>query len=466
MADSFDFTVIGSGPGGYVAAIRAAQLGLKTAVIEKDPLPGGTCLHVGCIPTKALLQAAEVLDGARAASSFGVKIPDAQLDLSALNAYKDKVVRTNAKGIQYLFKKNQITAIGGRGRLTGPGRIAVTAADGATEMIESRAIVLATGSRVRALPGIAFDGETIINSDDATKMPRIPASIVVLGAGAVGVEFASIYASYGSDVTIVELLPRLLPLEDPDLGAELQRAFQQRKIGVHVGTKVESVDTVADGVRITATNAAGESLDLSAEILLVAVGRAPNTDDLGIETVTAVVEKGVVQVDANMQTAEPGLYAIGDIVPGPMLAHVASHEGIVAAEHAAGGSPEAINYDKIPSCTYSHPEVASIGLSEEAARARGQEISVGVFPFQAVGKAKILNDTLGFVKVVTDKQYDEIVGVHIIGPHATELIAEASAALSLEATAESLFRAVHAHPTLAEALGEAALAAHGRPIHF
>ena len=466
MADTFDFTVIGSGPGGYVAAIRAAQLGLKTAVIEKDPLPGGTCLHVGCIPTKALLQAAEVLDGARAAAAFGVTIPDAQLDLPALNKYKDKVVLSNAKGIQYLFKKNAITAIGGRGRLAGPGRVDVTAADGTTQTIESRTVVLATGSRVRALPGIEFDGERIINSDDATKMPRVPASIVVLGAGAVGVEFASIYASYGSTVTLIELLPRLLPLEDPDLGAELERAFRQRKIDVRTGTKVENVTADVGGVYVTATTAEGESLDLRAEVLLVAVGRAPNTEELGLENTAVVVERGVVQVDENMQTAEPGLYAIGDIVPGPMLAHVASHAGVVAAEHAGGAGPEPINYDKIPACTYSHPEVASIGLSEEAARERGLDISVGTFPFAAVGKAKILNDTLGFVKVVTEKQYDEIVGVHIIGPHATELIAEASAALSLEATAESLFHAVHAHPTLAEALGEAALAAHGRPIHF
>lgn len=466
MADTFDFTVIGSGPGGYVAAIRAAQLGLKTAVIEKDPLPGGTCLHVGCIPTKALLQAAEVLDGARGAAAFGVTIPDAQLDLPTLNQYKAKVIRTNAKGIEYLFKKNKITEVEGRGRLSGPGCVDVTAADGDIQTIESKAIVLATGSRVRALPGIDFDGENIISSDDATKMRRVPASIVVLGAGAVGVEFASIYASYGSKVTLVELLPRLLPLEDQDLGAELERAFRQRKIEVHVGTKVENVTTAAGGVHVTATTSDGESLDLSAEVLLVAVGRAPNTGDLGLEDTTALLERGVVQVDEHMQTAELGLYAIGDIVPGPMLAHVASHEGVVAAEHAAGAEPHPINYDKIPSCTYSHPEVASIGLSEEAANARDLEVAVGTFPFAAVGKAKILNDTLGFVKVVTEKQYDEVVGVHIIGPHATELIAEASAALSLEATAESLFNAVHAHPTLAEALGEAALAAHGRPIHF
>ena len=462
---AFDFTVIGSGPGGYVAAIRAAQLGLRAAVVEMAPLPGGTCLHSGCIPTKALLQAAETLDGAHAAARFGVTIPSADVDLPSLNAYKERIVQSNAKGIQYLLKKNGITAFAGRGRVAAPGRVEVTRPDAPPAIIETRAIVLATGSTVRALPGIEFDGDRIISSDDAVAMARLPASIVVLGAGAVGVEFASIYASFGAQVTLVELLPRLLPLEDADLGAELEKAFRARKIAVHTNTRVEEVDLDGDGVRITASTD-GEPLGLAAETLLVAVGRAPRTDDLGLDDAGVRLKDGFVEVDEMMQTAQPGIYAIGDIVNTPMLAHVASHEGIVAAEHAAGSPPQPLNYDKVPSCTYCAPEVASVGLSEEEARRRGHDVAVGSFPFSAIGKAKILNDTRGFVKLVSDKQYDEVLGVHIIGAHATELIAEASAALSLEATAESLFHAVHAHPTLAEALAEAAMASHGRAIHI
>ena len=462
---TFDLTVIGSGPGGYVAAIRAAQLGLKTAVVETAPLPGGTCLHVGCIPTKALLHAAEVLESSRHAGRFGVKVAPGELDIPALHKYKDKVVLSNAKGVEFLFRKNGVTLIPGRGTLAARGQVAVTQADGAVKRIDTKATIVATGSVIRGLPGVAFDGTRIIQSDHALSLKTIPASMIVLGAGAVGVEFASIYATFGAKVTVVELLPRLIPVEDAALGAELEKAFKKRGIGVHTGTKVERVETTADGVKVTATKD-GQPVELAAAMLLVAIGRRPLTENLGLEAAGVKLDRGFVEVDGLMRTAAPGVFAIGDIVKTQALAHVASHEGIVAAEAAAGGNPHPIDYDKIPSCTYCDPEVASVGLTEEEARRRGHDVVVGQFPFSALGKAKILEDTRGFVKIVCASKYDEVLGVHIIGPHATELISEASTAVSLEATAASLFEAVHAHPTLAEAMGEAALAVHKRAIHI
>ena len=466
-AQSFDIVIIGSGPGGYVAAVRAGQLGLSTAVVEMAPAPGGTCLHWGCIPTKAMLRSAEVLETARHASTFGIRVPDgADVDLDALHAYKKKVVDGNAKGVEYLLKKNKVTYLAGRGRLAGKGKVEVTPEDGAAYTVAAKHTVIATGSTIRGLPGVEFDGERVIHSDHALYMELLPKSMVVLGAGAVGVEFASIYRSFGCDVTVVELLPNLVPVEDADLGKELARNFKKRGIAVHTGTKVEEVKTTKTGVTIRADKG-GKPLELKAETLLVAIGRRPLTEDLGFDGTGVVVdERGFIQVDPMMQTGEPGVYAIGDVLATQALAHVASHEGIVAVEHAAGGAPHAIDYDKVPSCTYCTPEVASIGLSEQAAKERGFDVAVGKFPFSAIGKAKILDETSGFVKIVTDKKYDEVLGVHIVGPHATELISEATAALNLEATAESLFQAIHAHPTLSEAMGEAALAAHGRPIHI
>ncbi len=462
---TFDLTVIGSGPGGYVAAIRAAQLGLSTAVVEMAPLPGGTCLHWGCIPTKALLHAAEVLETSRHAGRFGVKTSPGEIDIDGLHKYKDRVVLSNAKGVEYLFKKAGVAMIPGRGKLLGPGRVEVRQPGGVTKRLTSKFTIVATGSVIRGLPGVEFDGNRVINSDHALGLKRIPASMIVLGAGAVGVEFASIYATFGAKVTIVELLPRLIPQEDAGLGAELERAFKKRGLGVHTGAKVEQVVREGSGVKITASKN-GNALELEAEALLVAVGRRPLTEDLGLEALGVTVDRGFVEVDGFMRTGAPSVYAIGDIVKTQALAHVASHEGIVAVEHAAGQEPHPIDYDKIPSCTYCDPEVASIGLTEEAAKTRGYDVVVGQFPFSAIGKAKILDDTRGFVKIVAEKKYDEVLGVHIIGPHATELIAEATAALNLEATAASLFQAVHAHPTLAEAMGEAALAVHGRAIHI
>jgi len=429
-----------------VAAIRAGQLGLKTAVVELAPHPGGTCLHRGCIPTKALLHVAELLDTAAEAKTFGVDIEAATLNLPGAHRYKKKVVQSNAKGVEFLFKKNGVSLIRGRGRLAGPGKFEVTPPEGEAFALETTHTILATGSAVHGLPGVEFDGKKIISSDDALELAKVPGSMIVLGAGAVGVEFASIYRSFGAEVTLVELLPRLVPIEDEALGTE--------------------VTTKGDGVQVKADKG-GKPLELAADLLLVAVGRRPVTDDLGLEsTRVRLDEHGFVEVDEMLRTGEPGVYAIGDILPTQALAHVASHEGTLAVEHAAGLNPQALDYDRVPSCTYCQPEVASVGLSEQAARERGHDVAVGRFPFTAIGKAKILGDTRGFVKIVSEKRYDQVLGVHIVGPHATELIAEAAAALILEATTESIIHTIHAHPTLAEAMGEAALAVHGRAIHI
>jgi len=462
----FDLTVIGSGPGGYVAAIRAGQLGLKTAVVEKEPSPGGTCLHRGCIPAKAILRAAEVLDTARNAKAFGVKVSKAELDLPAMHKYRKKTIAANVKGVEYLLKKNKVELLQGHGRLAGPGEVEIAPSGAEPYVIETKQVILATGSVIRGLPGVDFDGEQVINSDHALELGWIPKSMIVLGAGAVGVEFASAYRSFGSEMTIVELLPNLVPLEDEALGKELERAFKKRGIQVHTATKVADVERESGRLRLVAEKG-GKKLELEAEVLLIAVGRRPLSDDVGLEKTGVKLDgHGFVEVDEMMRTGETGVYAIGDLLRTQALAHVASHEGIVAVEHIAGLEPRPIEYEKVPSCTYCHPEVASIGLTEAAARERGHDVVVGKFPFTAIGKAKILNDTTGFIKIVSEKKYDEVLGVHIIGPHATELISEATAALNLEATAESLFHAIHAHPTLSEAMGEAALSVHERAIHM
>jgi dihydrolipoamide dehydrogenase len=368
--------------------------------------------------------------------------------------------------VEYLLKKNAVTYLAGRGKLAGSGKVEVTPDSGDPYVVETTHTVIATGSVIRGLPGVEFDGKRIISSDHALYFEQLPKSMIVLGAGAVGVEFASIYRSFGCEVSVVELLPNLVPVEDADLGKELARNFKKRGIDVHCGTKVESVKTTKTGVTVQADKG-NKSLELKAEVLLVAIGRRPLIEDLGLAGTGVVVsDRGFIEVDSMLCTGEPGVYAIGDVLATQALAHVASHEGIVAVEHAAGGTPHAIDYNKVPSCTYCKPEVASIGLSEQAAKTAGYDVAVGKFPFSAIGKAKILDETAGFVKIVTDKAYDEVLGVHIIGPHATELISEATAAVNLEATAESLFQAIHAHPTLSEAMGEAALAVHGRPIHL
>lgn len=464
-ASSLDVVVIGGGPGGYVAAIRAAQVGLKTAMIEKDPLPGGTCLHWGCIPTKAMLHTAEVLETARHGEKFGVRTEAPTLDLDRMHAYKGGVVNQMAKGVEGLLKRNGVESIRGFGRLASPRRIEILTDGKVTRTVDTRTIILATGSAVRALPGVAFDGTTIISSDEALNLKTVPRSMIVLGAGAVGMEFASIYARFGSEVTVLELLPRALPLEDEDVSTEIGKAFKKRGITVHTETKVEKVEKTADGVTVTGTQG-GAAKTFTAEVLLVAVGRRPLSDGIGLDKTRVKVERGFVKVGPLMETDEPGIFAIGDLVPTPALAHVASHEGTVAAEAIAGLGPHPINYDRIPACTYCDPEVASVGLTEAEAKRRGIAVKTGRFPFAAIGKAAILGDTSGFIKIVADAKYDEVLGVHIIGPRATELISEVSLGLELETTGEAMIHAIHPHPTLSEAMGEAAMSLHGRAIHF
>ena len=465
MSKAYDLMVIGSGPGGYVAAIRAAQLGLKTAVIEKDPKFGGTCLHRGCIPTKALLHTASTLDEIRAAASIGIDVAKPKLDLGKTHDYKNGVVTKNAKGIEFLFKKNKIDGLHGFGRLAGKNAVEVEQ-DGETTRYEAKNILIATGSVPRELPFAKSDGERILNSDHALELPKVPKSIVVLGAGAVGSEFASIFRSFGSEVTLVEMLPRLLPIEDEEISKELQRVFKKRGIQCRTSTKVTKVETDKKGVHLVLEGDGGKAEKLDADHLLVAVGRAPVSEGIGLEKLGIGIEKGYVTVGEFMQTAVPNIYAIGDVVNTPWLAHVASAEGILAAEHMAGEEVHAIRYDHVPSCTYCEPEVASVGLTEAAARERGYDVETGKFPFSALGKASILGRTEGFVKIVRETRYDELLGVHILGAHATDLIAEACVALRIESTTEELFRTMHAHPTLSEAVMEAAHAAYGHAIHF
>jgi dihydrolipoamide dehydrogenase len=455
--------VIGSGPGGYVAGIRAGQLGLKVAVVEKDPKFGGTCLHRGCIPTKALLHTAALYDAVRKAGSFGVEVQGARLDVAAAHDYKNGVVGKNAKGIEFLFKKYKVEGLHGRGRLVGPHEVEVER-DGERTVHRARHVLLATGSVPRDLPPARADGERILTSDHLLELPWVPESLIVLGAGAVGMEFASIFASFGSKVTVVELLPRVLPLEDEEVSAEVARAFRKRGIQALTSAKLTETQRTATGIRATVEREGKIEL-LEADLLLVAVGRAPVTGDLGLEELGVAMEKGYIRVNGTMQSSVPHIYAIGDVVPTPWLAHVASAEGILAVEHAAGLPVRPLDYDLVPSVTYCDPEVASVGLSEAEARQRGHDVAVGKFPFSALGKAAILGKPEGFVKVVGEKRWDQVLGVHVVGAHATDLIAEACVALKLETTAEELFRTIHAHPTLSEAMAEAAHAAVGHAIH-
>jgi dihydrolipoyl dehydrogenase len=462
--EEFDLIIIGSGPGGYVAGIRAGQLGLKAAVVEKDPKYGGTCGLRGCIPTKALLHTAAVLDEIREANELGVQVAEPTLDIVKAQERKQKVVDSNAKGIEFLFKKNKVTGLHGTGRITGPHEVEVEGADG-KQTYGAKFIMIATGSVPRDISVAPADGERILNSDHILELRKVPGSLAVLGAGAVGTEFASIYASFGTKVTLVEMLPRCLPIEDEEVSAELQRALRKRGLEVLTGTTLKSAERTEGGVKLTLEG--GKKNTVEAEMLLVAIGRKPVTENLGLEALGIELERGYVKVDlSTMQTAVPHIYAIGDVINTPWLAHVASSEGILAVEHMAGLPARPINYDRVPSCTYCEPEVASVGLTEAKARERGYDVQTGKFPLTALGKARILGKTAGFVKVVREKKYDELLGVHIVGAHATDLIAEACVALQMEGTDEELFRTMHAHPTLSEAVMEAAHAAHGQAIHI
>jgi dihydrolipoamide dehydrogenase len=462
--EQFDLIIIGSGPGGYVAGIRAGQLGLRAAVVEKDPKFGGTCGLRGCIPTKALLHTAAVLDDIRDAGELGVQVAEPTLDIVKAQDRKQKVVDANAKGIDFLFKKNKVTGLRGVGRITGPHEVEVEGKDG-KQSYGAKFIMIATGSVPRDIPIAPADGERILNSDHVLELKQVPGSLAVLGAGAVGTEFASIYASFGSKVTLIEMLPRCLPIEDEEVSAELQRALRKRGLEVMTGAKLASVERTENGLKLNLEG--GKKNEVEADMLLVAIGRRPVTENLGLEALGIELERGYVKVDlATMQTAVPHIYAVGDVINTPWLAHVASAEGILAVEHMAGQKVRPINYDRVPSCTYCEPEVASVGLTEAKARERGYDVQTGKFPLSALGKARILGKTGGFVKVVREKKYDELLGVHIIGAHATDLIAEACVALQMEGTDEELFRTMHAHPTLSEAVMEAAHAAHGQAIHI
>ena len=460
----YDLVIVGSGPGGYVAAIRAGQLGMKVACVEKDPKFGGTCTHRGCIPTKALLHSAELVDQIRHAGDFGISVSDPMIEIAKVHAYKRGIVDKSAAGIESLFKKYKVEGVRGFGRLTGPNGVEVTAGDGAKRKLKSRFILIATGSVPRDIRVAPANGTTILNSDQILEMERIPKSIVVLGAGAVGTEFASVFRSFGSDVTLVEMLPRILPIEDEEVSKELERQLKKRGIKVVTGTQLTLAEPHDGGVKVALNQSEKEST-IDAEILLVAVGRAPVTEDIGLEKVGLTTEKGFVPVNGVMQTKVGNIYALGDVVNTPWLAHIASAEGILAVEHMKGMTVHPLNYDRTPSCTYCEPEVGSVGLSEATAKERGHDVGVGKFSFMASGKARILGKAQGFVKIVRDKKYDEILGVHIVGPHATDLIAEACVALQAEMTTEELMRTIHAHPTLSEAVMEAAHATLGAAIH-
>jgi len=461
--EEYDLIIIGSGPGGYVAGVRAGQLGMKAAVIERDPKFGGTCLLRGCIPTKALLHTASILDEIREADTLGIQVAAPTLDIVKAQERKQKVVDSNSKGVEFLFKKNKVTGIHGLGRIAGPHEVEVEGPDG-RKTYGAKNIMIATGSVPRDVPIAPVDGERILNSSHILERKKVPQSLAVLGAGAVGTEFASIYASFGSKVTLIEMLPRILPIEDEEVSAELQKALRKRGIDVLAGTRMQSVERTENGVRLKLEGGKVDSVE--AELLLVAIGRRPVSENLNLEALGIELDRGYVKVNPFMQTAQPHIYAIGDVINTPWLAHVASAEGILAVEHMAGLPVKPINYDRVPSCTYCDPEVASVGLTEAKAKERGYDVKVGKFPFTALGKAKVIGKTTGFVKVVRETKYDEVLGVHIIGAHATDLIAEACVALQMEGTDEELMRTMHAHPTMSEAVMEAAHAAHGAAIHI
>jgi dihydrolipoamide dehydrogenase len=461
---SYDVAILGSGPGGYVAAIRAGQLGLKTLLVEKDGLLGGTCLHVGCIPSKAFLHTAEMIDQIRRAKDFGIVADFVRLDWATLMKRKERVIRKLAGGISYLLRKNGVSTVQGYGRLAGSGKLAVETNEGLKEY-DAKNIVLATGSEPRGLPGIEFDDSCILSNAEILSLKEQPARLAVIGAGAVGVEFASMFHSFGTKVTLIEVLPRVLPVEDDEVSALLAKSFRKRGIEVLTETRVEAVNKTSDHTELHFTLPDGGADSCAVDKLLVAVGRKPRTEDIGLESVGIETDKGTVPVDGFMRSKAPGVYAIGDIVASPQLAHVASAEGILAVETIAGHGLRPMNYQHIPGATYCHPEVASVGLTEAQAREQGFEVRVGKFPFSASSKAGVIGESEGFVKVVSERRYDELLGVHVVGAHATDLIAEAVVALEHEATSESLMRSVHAHPTLSEAVMEAAHAAFGQPIH-
>jgi dihydrolipoamide dehydrogenase len=469
LAEQFDVTIIGSGPGGYVAAVRAGQLGLKVALVEKekDARLGGTCGLRGCIPTKALLNAAHLYQKAGHFENFGLKVKELSFDWGGVQKYKSDVVAKNSAGVTYLMKKNKVTVYNGFGKVLGRGKVEVALADGKKETIDTKNIIIATGSVVRPIPGFETDGKQVVNSDHILELEKVPKSLIVMGSGAVGVEFASVYARFGTDTTVVELLDRIVPLEDEEVSKELLRSFKKQGIKCEPGVKLDKVEKSKKGVKVSGKNSKGADVTLEAEMLLVAVGRMPYLEGLGLEnTKVKVSQRGTVEVNEYCETAEPGIFAIGDVIPTAQLAHLASKEGIMVVEKIAGRKVEPIKHNLVPNCTYCDPEVASVGLTEAKAKEAGYDVKVGKFPFSASGKARILGETDGFVKIVSEKKYDEVLGVHIIGPHATELLAEACVGMALETTADELGRIMHAHPTVSESVMEAAEGVHDLTIHM
>jgi dihydrolipoyl dehydrogenase len=461
----YDLVIIGSGPGGYVAAIRASQWGLKTAVVEKDPFLGGTCLHVGCIPTKVFLHHADLYDYFKRAEEFGFEVKDVKVNWPAMLTRKDKIVKKHALGIAALFKKNKVDSITGWGRIAGPGKVSVEK-DGQTTEIETNFTMLATGSEARSLPGVEIGGDILTNREILT-LKTIPKSLVVVGCGAVGVEFASVFHTFGSEVTLLEVLPRVTPLEDEEISAELDKSFRKRGIRIELEAKVESVKKDAQGVTVSYKDKTGAAKSICAEKVLIAVGRRPLTENIGLEKTAAKVERGFIHTNAYLETDEPKLYAIGDIVAGlPQLAHAASMEGIIAVGRMSGKPVQPFDRKRCPNATYCEPQIGSIGLTEKQAREAGFDVKTGKFPFLANSKATILGQHEGFIKVVADNKYGEILGVHAIGPLATEIIAEPVAALGLEATLDDMASTIHAHPTVWEAMGDAFNSVRGLAINY
>ena len=464
---SYDVIFIGGGPAGYVGAIRAAQLGLTVAMVEREGL-GGTCVLWGCIPAKALLESASLANKVRHAADHGITTGALTFDFAPAMKRSRAVSLQNSKGVEFLFKKNKITWLKGEGTVITPAKVSVKTADGKSETHDAkRAVVLSTGSRVRGLPqaGLAINKTTVLSSDEVLILERAPKTMVVVGAGAVGCEFADVFNAFGTEVTLIDIAPRILPLEDADVSAELARAFKKRKIDVVTGASVKDVKIGADSVSLT-IESGGTGRPLTVEKVLVATGRAPNVDGLGLEALGVKrTAQGFIQINERMETSVKGLYAIGDVAGPPMLAHKGEREGIVAAEIIAGGHPHLVNYANIPNATYCHPEVASIGLTEAACKEQKLLYKVGKFPFSANGRARTAGETEGFVKIIVDAKYGEILGAHIIGAHATEIIHELAVARESEFTIEEVELAIHAHPTLSEAIAEAALDAMGRMIH-
>jgi len=467
----YDLAVIGGGPAGYTAAIRAAEFGLKVALIERTPKLGGTCLHVGCIPTKALLFNAEIWDHLKHAAEFGIGgIGTPTLDWAAVLKRKDGIISKHTKGLEFLMKKHKIAVIAGSGTLTGPAAsgihaIAVTSEDGAASTVKAKNVILATGSDAKMLPGLKAD-DRILTNIEILSIAEPPKSLIVIGAGAVGMEFSSIFRSFGAEVTVVEFLPRVVPVEDEEVSKEITRLYKKRGIDVNTGAKVEKVERTDAGVRVTWTDANGRTQQKEAEKVLVAVGRAGRTASIGLEKTKIEIERGLVKVDEAQETAEPGIYAIGDIVFGlPQLAHVGAMAGMIVAAKIAGKPYRPIRKDRIPGCTYTEPQIGSVGLTEAEAKEKGFKVKVGKFPFAGNSKATILGNHDGFVKIVSEAEYGEILGVHILGPQATEIVAEAVVVLELEGTVESMMYAIHAHPTLAESLLDAYGAVEGMAIN-